>query len=1014
MEHRSPVTPRAFAALEAFPALRDAVGASLRRQAARAAMAQFPERQALLEALLRTAAACPGGLVALEGPPGSGVTAALVALAARIPAPLWLGADDAGRGAEAFYAQVAALRRPHIPLIDPSAATDPGALERLLAEVAADPEAERLILLVDMPGAAGQPARALPPPLPADLPPGATLIVGCEPGATLPRPPTARICLPADDPQLVEVQARVLTGSGCPPAEAGPLIAASAGNLLYLDLAWRMRSAGLLGPEPPAGLDALLGAWWAGLDAGARRLALLLAAAGEPLPLVLAAELLGADPGPTLASWEALGLVDLTVQSAGEGEPPLLLAAFAHAAPRRHLAGAEALALALAHADLVAAGLARVAMPARPGAPRDQPGALFDPDPAALYLSRQFARHAALAGPEQRREALPRVAARDWQRAAARHGGAEAARRAARWELAVASLDGPPLRLARALALAGNQASQARELSPDAVVEALLAGVERGGREAALKRVLELVERLPDGLDKALILRRLGEACYGARMRSSAMRLLSRALDLEAQPASRAWREQREQLLAALATAALDLGDPDAALAIAERIEHLERRAQVETAVARWLVAAGDLDRAQRVARGILHESMGMWARAEVAVALVRAGDTRGALLLEEITTETVAAWAQIELACDELARDEEAAMRRVQALPTPGQRDRGLARLAHALALADKDGDALAAAEQVEAVEVRVAALIDLRLRLEGLVAMLALERATADIGAVTGDDRAPLVAALAAALATLGRQEQARALAEQLPAGEERDRALARVAVAIAQGGDHERWRAMLEAVDDQDERDWALDEIARQLARAGRWEEALATAAAIAADDQRARTSADMAIERARGGHPLPALGMALAIEVPQERVRALTMVAPQLVAHGHHDLARSLPERPQALPGGEVRARYLAAVVAALAAHGAHEEAEDVAAGITRPIERARAELAIAQTLAADDPGRAIAAMGRGFRAAAVGREEAFRALELAAPTLGALGGAELLAAVAAAVDDLDRW
>jgi len=1007
MEQHTPAGPRAFAALERFPALRDAVGPSLRRQAARAAAcAALPARPALLAALLRAAEASPGGLVALEGPPGSGVTAALAALAAREAAPLWLSADDAGRGAEALYAQVVALRLPHTPLIDPAAATDPGALERLLAEAAPGP-AGRLLLLVDAPGDAGQPARPLPLPLPAELPPGATMIVGCEPGAHLPRPPAARLRLPAADPALPDTLAAALAARGCPPAAAERLRDASEGNLLFLDLAWRM-GLGEAESDLPRGLPALLDRWWAGLASAERHLALLLTAAGEPLPLPLAAALLGADPAPALGAWQALGLVDLTAQAAGEGEP-LLLATWSHVAQRQHLAAREAAGLREAHAVLAAAAAQLLAAPPRGAAP----AALAVASPGGLYMARQLARHAALAGPEQRRKLLPRATARDWLRAAERRDGPGLARRIARWELAVAASDGPPLRLARATALAGTQATLARELSADAVVEALLAGVEQGGREGALRRVLALVEQLPDGLDKAQILRRLGEACYGARMRSTAMRLLSRALDLEAQPASRAWRDQREQLLAALAGAALDQGACDVALAIAERIEHLERRAQVETAVARRLVADGELDRAQRVTRAILHESMGMWARAEVGVALVRAGDSRGPLLLDELSAETVRAWAQIELACDELARDELAALSLVEALPAPGQRDRGLARLAAALADAAKDGDALAAAERIQGVEVRVAALIDLRLRLDGLVAMLALEQATADIGAVTGDDRAPLVAGLAAALATLGREAQARVLAEQLPAGEERDRALARVAVALAQRGDHGPARVALDAVADDDERDWARDEIARHLARAARWEEAMATAAAIAAVDQRARTVADLAIERARAGHPLPALGVALGVELDTERARALTLVAPELVAHGHADLAHSLPERLGALPSSGARARYLAAVAAALAAGGAYDDAAAVAAGIHRAAERARAEIALAQALVATDGALALAALGRGCLAAAVGRDEAYRALELAAPVLGAMGGPDLLAAVADAVDELDR-
>jgi tetratricopeptide (TPR) repeat protein len=500
------------------------------------------------------------------------------------------------------------------------------------------------------------------------------------------------------------------------------------------------------------------------------------------------------------------------------------------------------------HGDLMSLAMARLGAPStRDGAPAEE-----------RYLSRQLARHAALSPPEERAAGLAHVTTREWVRAHERQDSLAAAHSDAAWEMR-AAVGGPPLRAARAAVLAGTLASRARTLDGDSAVEALVMGIEGGGREAALKSVLELVERLPDGMGKAQILRRLGEACYGARMRSSAMRLLSRALDLEAGLAPRSWREQREQLFVALASAAVGLGEDAVALGIGERIEHLERRAAVETQVTRHLIAMGELDRARRVAREILHESMGAWARAEVAVALTRAGDARGAMILEEIALETVAAWAQIELACDLAAPDDAAARARIEALASPGQRDRGLARLAHALAAAEKDGDALAAAEQIGAVEVRVAALLDLRLTLEGLVAMLALERATSDIGAITGDDRAPLLAALAAAHAAIGRRESALQITAQLPQGEERDRALSKVAVAIAQSGDYPAAQTILARLDDDDERDWAKDEIARLLAGGGRWDECLALVAAIGAEDQRSRTAADRATHWRRSPRP-----------------------------------------------------------------------------------------------------------------------------------------------------------
>ncbi|NTW01896.1 MAG: hypothetical protein HGA19_11505, partial [Oscillochloris sp.] len=607
---------------------------------------------------------------------------------------------------------------------------------------------------------------------------------------------------------------------------------------------------------------------------------------------------------------------------------------------------------------------------------------------------------------------LTQVTSREWVRAHERQASLAAAYSDAAWEMRAAS-DGPPLRAVRAAALTGILATRARTLNGDSAVEALVAGFEHSGRESALKRVTDLVERLPDGMDKAQLLRRIGETCYGARMRSSAMRLLSRALDLEANPTSRSWREQREQLFVALAAAATNLDEISVALAISERIEHLERRAAVETQVTRHLIAVGELDRAWRVAREILHESMGAWARAEVAVALTRAGDIRGAMILEEITLETVTAWAQIELACDLAAHNDLAARARIDALPSPSQRDRGLARLAHALAIAEKDGDALAAAEQISAVEVRVAALLDLRLTLDGLVAMLALEQATSDIGGLIGDDRAPLLAALAAAHAAIGRREGALQITTQLPEGEERDRALAKVAVAIAQSGDYMAAQTILSNLHDDDERDWAKDEIARILASGGHWNTCLALIATIDTEDQRARTAADLAIERAKAGDPLAAMNQATTIALPADRARAMTLVAPQLVAVGMAGDALS-NERFQLLPTAEARGRYLAAIATALAEADQYDAAAAVIIRIVRPGDRARAGIALALALTHANQARAEATLGMALRTATIGREEALRALELAAPVLAALGGGELLAAAAASVDEVDHW
>lgn len=1003
MEHTSLRVPRAFAALDAFPALRASIAPGLERQTARAAavLARFQDRPELRADLERALTHPDGGLIALVGAPGSGVTSFLAALAARYPAPLWLSADDAGLGAQLLYAQIVALHRPGIPLIDPAAATDPLAVERLLHDAAAARSgALPILLLVDAPEADQRP---LPPPLPADLPRGVTLVYGCTPEDQLPYPAQITLNLAAFPPAEA-LQHQALLALGCPPEQSAALIAAAAGNLLYLELAANALLQQVLDPaHPPSGLAGLFSAWWDRQDAVGRHLAELIAAAGEPIPLPLLQELVAVDPTSLLSTWDTLGLVDLIIQTApgADRAEPTLLAALSHSAPRRWIATAQPAGLMRAHSELAQVGFTRrhERSPAQPA--------------TAQYLRRQVARHAALSAEPLPTENLPQVTSRAWVGDHERRVSLSAAYQDAAWELVTAArANADAGRIVIAAALTGTLATRARTLSPDAAVEALVTGLERSGREAALKRVLDVVERLPDGSDKALILRRLGEACYEARMRQSAMRLLSRALDLEANPTSRAWRDQREQLLAALAGTAIAHGAPDIALTMAERIEHLERRAVVETEAARRLLNDGDRDRAQRVARSILHESMGAWARAEMAVALLRADDQRGALMLDEIDNETAAVWAQIELACDAAPHNPAAARARIDNLPNPNQRDRGLARLALAFAEVGAENEALHTALDIQAADVRLSTLIDMQQVIAGAASLAALNQAAANLDALNSDDRAPLLAALAAAFAALGQTGQALSLVLELPEGEERDRARARTAVALTRRGDYTAAVHMLDALDDEDERDWARDEMVRLLAADGLWDEALTLINTIAAPEQRARTNADLAIERGRSGEPQAALALALAVEDAVERARALTMLAPILVTSGAAVLAQALIQHREALLGSEARSRYMAALAAALAANGDLSAAQSVGAQIRRPIERARAELACAQALAMIDPQAAHHALGTAFRITAIGREEVLRTIELAAPTLGMLGGVALISRIAEGILAID--
>ncbi|WP_298819395.1 hypothetical protein [Chloroflexus sp.] len=982
-----PATPRAFRAVEQFSELYAAVAPALRAQQERvqACLRSAIDRSALVEQVLATLRARPG-IVALDAPLGTGATTLLCQLATRADWPLWLVDDDDGNGALAFYAQIAALRRPSLPLIDPAALTDPAACERLLAEIA-DPE-QPLVLLVSAPDRDRQPLRSLPLPLPFDLPAGVSLLIH----GSLPVEPDAKLSLLAADSAVTQTQLAVLERRNCPPVWRAPLIDAAQGNLLYLSWAERWLHLGLLDiAHLPRDLDHLLQYWWQSLSPVERRLATLLAAAGEPLPVSVLSQVVSGHPQLILDRWEEQGLVHINLRRVSD-EDALLLVRYAHRAVRLFLSRYATHEVDAAHGELAEWCAARL---------RNN---LLDP--AQRYMGRQLARHTVLCPPARRPPNLPTAQPVAWLRERELREGLVGALRDAGWMLHDAAA-GPPLTLGRIAAITGTLASRARQLSGELVTAAFLTAVKTGGREGSLRRVNTIVEQLPDGVPKAAVLRQLGEACYSVNMRSAAMRLLSRALDLEAQPVSRAWRDARDQTIEALATACLEVGDIERALACAELIDLLERRAQVQTLVVRRLLSDGQYDQAWRLSRSILHENRAAWAQAEVAVALARIGDSRGEMLLEELTVETARAWAEIELACDLALRNEDAALQRIAALPSQHQRDRGLARLARVFAQAAKDGDALAAAERISSRELRVTTLLELRILLQGLVANLATERATREIDALQGEDRPILLAALASAHAAIGRKDRALAIAHQL-SGEELERALSRVAVACVQAGDYEGAQEVLSRMTDDDERDWARDEIARILAGLGDWEAAIAQAAAIVADDQRARTSADLAIARARAGDVAMAVTMIRSIEVAAERARALVMAAPLLVAVGPTQADQLANE----LLTGEARSRYRAALAVALAGQGELAAAATIARRIRRRNERVRAELAIVAALDAKHP-TTLSRLAATLTRAAIGREEMFRALELAAPILLRIGGAPLLADLAATIVADDR-
>lgn len=1014
--------PHAVQQLNAFPALRDSVAAGLRRQVeliTSSATAALGWKYAFDE-LDRLVQAQSGGLLLLEGPAGSGVTTLLALYTLRRPAAFWFGDDDAGMGHLALYAQICALHQSNIPLLPPMLFSNPAPLHALLSTVAAD-AATPQVIVID-PAASPNPQYDPLDWLPRRIPEGITVIRGCS-HQTMPATPrpAARLHLSADS-FAADAAPRLLTALGLDSEQQAALLSTGTGNWLYLRLAAQMLRTGMLDiarlPYDLAGLHQI---WWNSLNEHERRLAALLAVTTEALPQSLIGALLEDRCETSLSHWAALGLLRRRIDENGS----MLL--WRHWYSPAFLREQHPQQIVAAHARLagIAQSLGLTAGDWNVQADCDD----LRQDRAALdYLIRNYARHAALGPADRAARNLNPVSQHNWIRAHQhwRNNLGDAARDLA-WELRQAMRSGPLQRLMRSAALCGTINSRARSMSIEAAVAALPPAQNQYGRESGLRRIVDLVEQLPDGIEKAQALRQIGEACYNNGMRNSAMRLLSRALDLEAQPESRSWRDQREQVQATLAGAALQLAAVDTALEISSRISHVERRGLTETQVVRWLIERGELERAENVARAIAHESHGAWARSEVVVALARAGRHDAAeALLPAVDTETARAWALIELARDAAAGDEQQARTWIEGLNNPSQHDRGLASLAHALALASKDGDALAATEQITDVEVRITALLDLRLSLDGLVAMLALEQATTAIDNLAGEARVPLLADLAAAHAALGRRERAMQIAGQLHEGEERDRAHARVAVAFARQGDFAQAREITDALGDDDERDWALDELCRLLEQAGRWSEAEALAGDIRADDQRARTLANLLIARARHDDPLIALRHVIHIDNHAERVRAMMMITPRLITAGHtwaalavsgmhpgNDAIEAEVSQAFDLMTPAEASRHLAIIATALAHQGHFQSAHDLIEHIGRPTDRSRACLAIAQTQAYDQV-RAFAALGTACEIALLGRAEIFRIIELATPTLARLGGASLLAAIAADLTEIDTW
>jgi len=988
-------TPPALSALSAFPQLEGPCAPALAAQSARIAerTAHIVVRPNILRLLDEQIGATTGGLITLVGPAGSGVTTLLCWLAATRPYAFWLPEDDAGLGIEALCAQLLALHQLPIALVPPAAGRDAIALERVLAEAGARrPAGDPLVVLVGrMPD---QQAAPLPPPFPATIPPGVVIVLASTRKADLPLSAFARIAMPTRGAPLIRRLVRMGTQLGSTPELAVAIAAHAQGSFLYVRLATLLIQSGTVAAEGlPLGLKMLHQAWWAQLDPHGRRLATLMAAAGEAIEPALLAELAGIGERAVrrwVQRWQAF----LEIADGRARLYHTITRAFVRAQSNDDLAAAHATYAALAQQRS-----SRQFERLRP----DSDG----------YLVRQLARHVALSDVATQIAATPLLATRAWAIARERISGSmRAAAQDLIWVLRGAALQHNQLQLVRSATLAGTLMLLGRTLPHDAAAEAFEAAMQRGSpRDATLKRVREMLGQLPDGRDKALALRRLGEVCYALRMRASAMRMLSEALDLEVPGLPRAWRDEREETLVGFARAAIAIDMPQTALGITARIGHAERRGMIETEVVRWLLARNQRTRAEEVAYAIGHTTMHEWAMAEVAVGHVRAGDPpRGETVLSTLKTETAIAWARGELACDAARHGDPHAIGQLAPIANTSLCDRALALVAQAFVAGERPDVALEAANSIEDRAIRARALIQLALE-HAPNAAAALQAAAADLAELTGDERAPLVAELAAAQATVGRLETALQTAALLPEEEERDRAQSRVAVALARRGNEADARIVADAISDDDERDWAFDELAHMAAARGDWDEAFTLARQIITAEQGARTTADLTIAWARSGAGRAAHKHVEQIDSAAERFRVDMAIANTLIAQG--GLADAL-ERLQSTADPDQRSRYQAAIAAALAAHGDLAAARATAHTIVRPLDHARALTAIARA-AMPDREMAEQVLAEALRiSAALGRSETFTCLEWAADAFARLGRAELLLAAASALDEIDSW
>jgi hypothetical protein len=984
--------PLALAAVTNHPVLYRQVAAAVDAQARRieertADYIPRAETLATLDAKLRSAGE---GLVLLEGPPGSGATSLLCYLAANRVYPCWLPEDDAGQGLEALCAQLIALHKLPVPIVPPIAGRDAATLERLLSEAAAGAAERPLVVLIDqlaenkhIPGA---------PPFPAAIPSGLIIVYACTTGSTPPLPPVRRMKLPSANANMAHL-VQAATQHGCDDELARLIASRSGGSFLYVRIAAGLVRGHILEQKAtPRGLTALYSTIWQRLDELERRFVCVLAAAGEPLAQGMCAALVGVAPTEIAQFVRRLRpLLEIR-----DGQITLY-----HASTHAFLTEQSGEQLAAFHTAYVELAHKRADAQFQTLNSRTD-----------AYFMRQLARHLTLSRRDSDEHPPPELLTRAWVLAQERYtGDMRAAARDALWELAAAR-HGPLLRLFRAAALAGSLALLGRSLPAEGLAAAFDETLQRGEpRDVVVRRARALVDQLPDGRNKATVLRRLGEACYERRMRSQAMRMLSEALDLEIPGLPRIWHDEREETMVAFARAAIAGGAPDMALGITTHISHPERRGLIETDVVRWLLARGMLTRAEEVAYAIGHEHTHEWAMAEVAVGHARAGaDARAEEVLSTLKTETSVAWARTELACATAARGDRTAMRQLDALPSRLLRDRALGQIAVAFAVPHPDLS-LSAAQEIADPAVQAQSLINIAmLRQSNAVAALAL--ATEAVQRVGDDDRTALTVALAIAYATIGDVHGAQRAADSLTESEERDRAKSRVAVALARQGDHATARTIAQAVLDDDERFWTLHELARLLAESGDWRGADALADQIADDELRARVEANLCVVLARAGSAALAQQRAALITVASERIRAYITIAEDVVRHGAVASGRAAL-RQVTLP--DAQSRYQSALAAALAAHNDLEGAHALALTIARPLDRAKALIAIARRAAPIDRVQAMNALGQAFQTTApLGRAETYMCLSIAAETLAALGGNDMLLAAANLLNEIDGW